>query len=118
MRVVGLNAEPLSHDDGSALNNDTELVRIVELNNAPGLFSIRLSSAEHGALKDSADGQRFDYRLRYNSEPVDLARGETLVNSGYRNAGQETVHVLRVKLPAAAAARPMSDTLTFSIAAD
>src|SRR4051794_23328322 len=50
---------------------DTELANIVEVNNTPGVFTVRISSLNHGVL-NSESGTGPSYKLSYNDEPVNL----------------------------------------------
>lgn len=100
---------------------DSELAQIVEYNNVSGVFTVQISSENHGRLNsDQENGP--SYTLTYNSAPVNLGSEQTVASS-YRQAGTKTVHVLRARFDADSKFSPSkvtsgmySDTLTFSVA--
>ncbi len=108
----------------AASSEDIELARIVEINNAPGLYAVTIRSKNLGTLNGAGEIGP-SYALSYNAAPVNLARGTVLVDSGYRVGGTRTVHVLKIHLNsqnpgqlADVALGKYSDTITFSVAAD
>ena len=107
-----------------ASGEDIELARIVEINNAPGVFVVTIGSKNLGLLK-SPDDVGPAYTLTSNTSAVSLSDGPATIESGFRAAGTKTVHVLNIHLVSRTPAElarmangKYSDTLTFSVAAD
>ncbi|MBI3557670.1 MAG: hypothetical protein HY074_15520 [Deltaproteobacteria bacterium] len=108
----------------AAANEDIELARIIEVNNAPGVFQVTIGSKNSGLLKGAGETGPA-YALTYNTSSVDLANGPRTVEAGFRAGGTRTVHVLKIHLVtktpdqlAKIARGTYTDTITFSVAAD
>ena len=115
-------------------NQGIEVARIVEFNNAPGVFTLLISSQNAGKLKasspvpdpraPSAATEPIGYELSHNSDQINIKSGEARLSFGFRAGGTTSVSVIRIHFSTSSSptneqvARSVySDTLIFSVAA-